>query len=125
MGEQTCAAQRKDGQSCRAPALPGSRYCFAHDPTRSADAQAARMKGATNAAKMRSLKGKRWKLDTAAGLVRFTSGLMQDTLAGTVEPDTARVVFYGVSIQRQLIEVAELEAKVAELERLQARRGSG
>jgi hypothetical protein len=55
--------------------------------------------------------------------VRFTSGLVQDVLAGTVDPDVAKVCLYGVSIQRQLIEVAELERQVAELERLQARRG--
>jgi hypothetical protein len=123
MSELTCQAERKDGQPCRAPVLPGSRFCFAHDPARSKDAQAARAKGATNAAKVRSLKGRRLRLDTAGALVKFASGLMQDTLAGTIDPDTARVVFYGVSIQKSLIEVAELEAKVAELERLQARRG--
>jgi hypothetical protein len=96
--------------------LPGRDVCVMHAPDMAEKVAAARMRGGTAAAKVRMLQGKRLRLDTAGALVRFTSGLVQDVLAGTVDPDTAKVCLYGVSIQRQLIEVAELERQVAQLE---------
>lgn len=40
-----CAATRRDGAPCRAPALPGRAHCFAHDPARQEAQRAARSKG--------------------------------------------------------------------------------
>ena len=75
------------------------------------------------ATKLRSLRGKRVKLDTAAGLVRFTAGVVQDALDGRLDADIARVVLYGVSIQRTLVETADHERRLAELERRHAQAG--
>ena len=47
---------------------------------------------------------------------------MVDCLAGRVEPDMARLG-HGASVQRQLVQTAELERTVAQLERQQAQRG--
>jgi hypothetical protein len=88
-----------------------------HDPEKAAAIAAARARGGTVAAKLRILQGKRARLDTAQALVKFTAGVVQDTLAGTVEPDVARAVLYGISIQKSLVEVADLERQVADLER--------
>jgi hypothetical protein len=94
-----------------------------HDPEKAAAIAAARARGGTVAAKLRILQGKRARLDTAQALVKFTAGVVQDTLAGTVEPDVARAVLYGISIQKSLVEVADLERQVAELERQYGKRG--
>lgn len=51
-----CAAKRKDGQPCLAPALE-SGFCFAHDPARKADRDAARRRGGANSAKIVRLRG--------------------------------------------------------------------
>ena len=40
-----CRATRKDGQRCIARALPGSAYCFTHDPVRQEALAASREKG--------------------------------------------------------------------------------
>src|SRR5215218_1230571 len=40
-----CAAMRKDGQRCTARALPGGRYCFAHDPARQEALRVSRAEG--------------------------------------------------------------------------------
>lgn len=93
-----------------------------HDPARAAAVAAARARGGTVAAKLKILQGKRARLDSQHALVRFVSDVVQDTLAGTVEPDVARVVLYGISIQRALIEASGLEKRLAEVERLLARR---
>jgi hypothetical protein len=72
--------------------LPGRDVCIMHAPDQAEKVAAARVKGGTAAAKIRLLQGRRLKLDTPAALVRFTSGIVQDTLAGTVEVDVARTV---------------------------------
>jgi hypothetical protein len=40
-----CAGTRRDGAPCQGPVLDGGAYCFAHDPKRAAERQAARQKG--------------------------------------------------------------------------------
>ena len=121
MNQPTCTATTRAGAPCRSFAPPGRPYCVMHDPEKAAAVAAARARGGTVAAKLRVLQGKRLRLDTAAALVRFTADVVQDTLAGTVEPDVARTVLYGVSIQRQLVEVADHERRLAKLERRYAR----
>jgi hypothetical protein len=110
-----CAASRSDGAPCGAFAL-ASGFCAVHDPDRRELAREARAKGARRANRLRSIRGKRAKLDTAVGLVRFTSGVIHDALEGELDKDLARVVLYGVSIQRQLVETGELEKRLAALE---------
>ena len=116
MTQQTCAATTHQGQPCRSALVGESGYCRAHDPARQVEVQAARRRGGATAAKLRALEGRRSKLDTPAALVRFVGTLVQDVVSGTVEPDVARVALYGCSIQRQLLETSDLEARLSELE---------
>jgi hypothetical protein len=49
-GKQPCSATRLDGQPCTSPALPGSNWCFAHDPQRQQQRDEARRRGGYNRA---------------------------------------------------------------------------
>lgn len=83
----------------------------------------ARRRGGTAAAKLRLLQGRRLRLDTPAALVRFTGGLLQDALAGTVDIDAARTIGYLVSVQLKAIEQAQsgdVEQMLAEVKQLVA-----
>lgn len=111
-----CTATKANGELCRGFAQVDSTFCLAHDPSRREAAQAARAKGARKGNVLRSIQGRRRKLDTAPALVNFTSGLLQDLLDGTLSPDVARALFYGVSIQRSLVEVSDLDARLKVLE---------
>ena len=122
MSQPACTATTNGGNACRSFALPGRPYCVMHDPEKATAIAAARARGGTVAAKLRILQGKRARLDTQHALVRFVGDVVQDTLAGTVEPDVARAVLYGISIQRALIEASGLEKRLAEVERLLAQR---
>ncbi len=113
---KTCRAVAKSGEPCRSFALAGSEFCLAHDPERVGQLRQSRAKGGAKASQLRALRGRRAKLDTVGGLVRFTAGVIQDALAGTVAADVARVVLYGISIQRQLLEAGDLEKRIAALE---------
>jgi hypothetical protein len=103
-----CAATRKDGTPCRSFVPPGRRFCFGHDPARQEAVRAARAAGGAAAARVRVLNGRRAKLDTPAQLLAFTAEVIHETLDGTLSADRARVVFYGLSIQRQLVETSDL-----------------
>ena len=124
MSQPVCTATTKRGGACRSFALPERPYCVMHDPERAAAVAAARARGGTAAARMHILQGKRARLDTQHALVRFVDDVVQDTLAGTVEPDVARAVLYGCSILRQLAEYG-IEKRLAEVERLLAQRRTG
>ena len=117
MPKQACQAVRKDGQPCRAPAQPGVTLCLWHDPDRVEAARAARSQGAVAAGKVRALDGRRRKLETAGSLAKFMGTLIHDVLDGRTAPDTARVVVYAISVQRQIIEAADIEPRLAALER--------
>jgi hypothetical protein len=86
-------------------------------------------RGGTAAARLRVLQGKRARLDSASAVVKFTSGVIQDCLAGTIEVEIARTTLYGLSVQLKAIELAEaatarhLVDEVARLTR-EARRGA-
>ena len=128
MSNPACRAETKAGASCRAMPLPGRDVCIMHAPDMAEKIAAARMKGGTAAAKLRVLQGKRLRLDSPAALAKFMSGLIQDVMAGTLDADTAKVVVYAVSVQRQVVEhaeKAELEKRLVEVERLLAQRRLG
>ncbi len=116
MSRPMCQGARKDGQPCRAPALPGSTWCWAHAPERQEIAARARAAGASKGGKVRALQGKRRRLESPVQLARFLSELVQSTLEGQTEPDIARVCFYGASVLRQVTESAELERRLTALE---------
>jgi hypothetical protein len=98
-------------------------YCLAHDPERRDEVTAARSQGARKANSLRAFHGKRLKLDSASALLKFVSGLAQDTLSGVVEPDVSRAVAYAVSLQIKLVELADHERRLADLERQYGQRG--
>ena len=106
MSEIRCWSKTKAGASCRAMVLPSRDVCIAHAPDMVEKIAAARMRGGTAAAKLRVLQGRRLRLDSPSALVKFTGGLLQDALAGTVDVDTARTIGYLVSVQLKAIEQA-------------------
>ena len=121
MTRPVCEATRKDTQPCLAAALPGRGWCWSHDPDRQEIAAAARRDGAIKSNKLRSLRGKRRRLDTHGGLAHFVTNLVYDVAEGRQDPDVARAALYGCSILRQLAEHS-VEKRLAEVERLLAQR---
>ena len=121
--QQQCEAFRKDGARCRAKALPGRPWCWTHDPAVSDRRRQARATGGRRAAQARRLNNLRADLTDPAALLRFTSDLIQDALAGRVAVTVARCGLYGVGILRQAIETNTLAKRVESLEAQIAERG--
>ena len=47
---RTCAGTRADGGPCTAPVMGPGEFCFAHDPSKIHERQAARIKGGRRSA---------------------------------------------------------------------------
>jgi len=70
---------------------------------------------------LKALHGRRRRLDSPSALAAFLSGLIHDLAEGRVEPDLAKVIFYGCSVQRGVVELAEradVERRLVEVERM-------
>ena len=116
MNRPVCTGTRKDGQPCRAPALPDSMLCWSHDPRQAEVAAQARAAGASKGGKLRSLHGHRSRLSTVPELVRFVATLVHRTIEGELDVNVARCVFYGLSLQKNLVELSDLERRLGALE---------
>jgi hypothetical protein len=111
-----CQSRRNDGQPCRAPALPESERCWAHDPDQAEVARAARAKGAAKGNRTRALRAGQPRMDDVHGLVKFTGLVITGVLSQKIPVDVGRCVLYGIGIQKSLIEVGDLETRLAALE---------
>lgn len=116
MSRLICEGTRKDGLPCRAPALPASALCWAHDPRQAETAVAARRAGASKGGRMRALRGQLPRLDTAGALVRFNAALVHRLLAAELEVDVVRTLVYALTLQRALIETGDLSKRLEALE---------
>jgi len=123
MARPVCIAVRKDGEPCRAPAVPGGERCWVHDEAWADRAREGRALGAVKAGKLRSLEGKRKRLDTPRALAGFMSTLVHDALEGKVDADLARTIGYLVAVQTKVVEQArqsDVERMLAEVRALTA-----
>src|SRR5687768_13925818 len=107
MSQPACTDSAKHGGPCRAFALPGRATCRVHSPEYAAAVQADRVRGGRAAGRLRSLEGKRRRLDNPAALAVFLSGLIHDTMEGKVDAELAKVIAYTVSVQRAVVELAQ------------------
>lgn len=114
-----CQHVKANGEQCLSFALPGSQYCFWHDPARAADRAAARKKGGENRRRtVRHLPGE------PAPIALQTPGdvlqALEDELntIAALEPSLARArtIGYLLGFALKALEVAELAARVEALE---------
>ena len=109
-----CQATRKDGQPCTVRALPGSAWCFAHDPNRAAQRDEARRKGGRGKARVaRAEKLVPASLRPTLSLL-FTA--LEETHAGELDAKQAQAMAALAGAIARLYTTAELEQRVTELE---------
>ena len=111
-----CEGVTKAGSACRSFVAVGDLYCFPHNPSNAERMQQARAAGASKGGKVRALKSHQPRFDTPKALIRFTGLILGGVLSGRIAPDVGRCVLYGINTQRQLIESADVERRLAALE---------
>lgn len=112
-----CAATRKDGEACTARALPGSAYCFAHDPARQGALQASRERGG----KSRAAAARAEKLVPAVlrPVLDTLLGAVDEVKAGTITTQQAGALSSLAGAIVKVYQVGTLEERIGALEAAQ------
>jgi hypothetical protein len=112
-----CAATTKDGTPCRAFVLPGSVFCFSHDPEFAERRKQRNLNGGHGkGTKTRIRKG----LGDDALTMIEVGGLLSRAIlkleAGTIEPGTATAMATVARAFAAIQEVGAIEARLTRLE---------
>lgn len=113
-----CTATTADGKRCRAPALQGRPFCFAHDPDRAAERADARQRGGYNRRTPKALGPDGYP--TRLRCVGDVQGLLEAALADTVQQEnsgsrTQALVRLALGALK-VLELGDLEERLAVLE---------
>jgi hypothetical protein len=122
----SCAATKPDGAGCQAAALPGSQFCFFHDPAKAtARHEAQSAGGSKNRMRTLPVDAPEVKVQDGADVVQLLSDTINQVRRGEIDPRVANAVGYLSNIVLAASGQSELENRLAELESLlKARRSS-
>ena len=117
--KKSCTATKDDGTACGAAALPGSRFCFFHDPAKAAARRKAQSAGGL-ANKMATLptNAPDVKVEDGADVVKLLGATINQVRRGEIDPRVGNSVGYLANIVLAATGQRELETRIAELEAL-------
>jgi hypothetical protein len=117
--KKSCTATKDDGTACGAAALPGSRFCFFHDPAKAAARRQAQSAGGL-ANKMATLPADApdVKVEDGADVVKLLGETINQVRRGEIDPRVGNSVGYLANIVLAATGQRELESRIAELESL-------
>jgi hypothetical protein len=112
--KQVCQAERANGQPCRAYAMSGVQWCYLHSPERAQEAQEARVAGGY--ARNKPAPAEPVSLRTIDDQIAAIEQTIDRVRAGNEGVNVARLVLYGISLARPLVELGEIEERIRALE---------
>jgi hypothetical protein len=117
--KKSCTATKDDGAACGAAALPGSQFCFFHDPAKAAARRQAQSAGGL-ANKMATLPADApdVKVEDGADVVKLLGETINQVRRGEIDPRVGNSVGYLANIVLAATGQRELETRIAELETL-------
>lgn len=110
-----CIARTTKGQACGMSPLRDSEFCWAHDPARVAERDAARRKGGRNRRRPKG-PGLEFALENVDSVRDLVERGVRDTLALENSVPRSRAIAQLATIALKVFEVAELEERVQKLE---------
>jgi hypothetical protein len=115
----SCTATKRDGAACGAAALPGSRFCFFHDPSKAGARRSAQSRGGL-ANRMASLPAAAPDVpaEDAADVVKLLGQTINQVRRGELDPRIANAVGYLANLVLAATGQRELETRLAEIESL-------
>ena len=112
-----CNEVKSDGSRCGAYPISGSDYCFAHDPARAAERQAARQSGGrVGKTKVLSPETPDAPLLSMADVVALLGLTINQVRRGELDPRVANAVGYLAATLLRALEQGDIEKRLAELE---------
>lgn len=115
--KRPCRATTTDGPSCQAAALPGSDYCFFHDPERADERREAKAAGGRHG-KMKTLAADApaVRVESCQDVVRLISETINQVRRGELDPRVANAVGYLANILIKAAEQGDMEKRIEQLE---------
>lgn len=97
--KKPCTGMKADGTSCRAAALPGSQFCFFHDPAKAAARRKAQSRGGL-ANRMATLPADApaVKVEDSADVVKLLGETINQVRRGAIDPRVGNAVGYLTNI---------------------------
>ncbi|HUI05547.1 MAG TPA: hypothetical protein VL486_00925 [Verrucomicrobiae bacterium] len=121
-----CKAAKPDGSSCQAANLPGSEYCFFHDPAKATERRAAQSLGGSQN-KMKTLPAAVPDVcvTDCEDVVKLLSETINQVRKGQIDPRVANAIGYLANVLIKASEQGELEKRISEVESLLKNRNHG
>lgn len=139
-----CKATRKDGEPCRAEAIPGADYCNFHDPKRAEAFQKGREKGGRSPklpalaeaqrpatlATVKPWRGQPGEVEVLRSvqpveLVNLLCQTIDDVLTGCIDPKVANAVGYLVGAITKVQQLEALDERLSAIEEALSLKGKG
>src|SRR6266852_811396 len=114
-----CKAKKTDGTRCNSSALPGSNFCFFHDPAKAAERREAQaLGGRQNRMKTLDARASDVKIEDSGDVVALMSETINQVRKGAIDPRIANAVGYLANVVIKALEQDELETRIERLEAL-------
>jgi hypothetical protein len=112
-----CKAKKPDGKSCKLAALPGSEFCFFHDPEKAGERRAAQsLGGSRNRMKTLAADAPDVKLGDSQAVINLIEETVNDVRKGKLDPRVANSIGYLINVLIKARDQGELEERLSRLE---------
>jgi hypothetical protein len=118
LNRRTCAFIKQGGERCRQSPLQDEDFCFWHSPEHEKEAAEARRLGGMRRRREKTVEGAYdlEGLETVAGIRRVLDIAVSDALGLENSLNRSRVLISAAAAAARLLEVGELEERLASLE---------
>ena len=115
--KRPCRARKPDGTGCQAAPLPGSDFCFFHDPGRADERREANAAGGRQG-KMKTLDAAApdVKVESCQDVVRLIGETINQVRKGQIDPRVANAVGYLANVLIRAVEQGDIEKRLDDLE---------
>src|ERR1700722_17831905 len=117
IGGKTCSAIKRDRTRCSAATIPGSEFCFFHDPEKAEDRRQAQSQGGRNN-RMKTLpeSAPNVRVGNSGDAIALISQTINQVRKGQIDPRIANSVGFLANILLKAVERDKLETRIAQLE---------
>jgi hypothetical protein len=116
---KTCRASKPDESDCQAPALPGSNFCFFHDPSSAEKRREAQAQGGRqNRVRTLDPAAPDVKVEDCSDAIALIAATINQVRKGQIDPRVANCVGFLANILIKAVERDKLENRIEQLEAL-------
>jgi hypothetical protein len=116
---KTCSATKSDQSKCQAAVIPGSEFCFFHDPSKAEQRREAQSQGGRqNHVKTLEDSAPDVKVEDSGDAIALISETINQVRKGQIDPRVANSVGFLANILIKAVERNKLETRIEQLEAL-------